>query len=211
MKLIASRFVKSLAATILVACAISYFFARKTRPLPTGTEEGYEFNNPADANADWIGPSIGEQIDLKPLKDNAGMSLSSTIGGRLSMLVLVDPQCGACRVASDQMRIVRDTVVNAGVQYYLVSVTSSDPSDDFFKYTDSLNLDSRSYLLRMNEGSPSQQLYGMVLPSHILIDRTGRIIRKWPGTSTSKSVRLHMANQIASDTLAEVSHLKSWF
>ena len=210
MKLNTSPFVKYLVATIFVACVISYFVARKTRVPPAVTEEGYEFNSPEDTNASWIGPRIGEQIDLKRLKDNAGTSLSGAVNNRMSMLVLVDPQCGACRVASDEMRIVRNTVMNAGIQYYLVSVTSSVPSVDFFKYADSLDLDARAYLWATNESSPSEQLYSMVLPSHILVDPTGHIIRKWPGTSTSQAIRFRMAKQITSDALAEMSSAKRW-
>ena len=204
MKIITSAFAKYLVVIILVACAISYFVARKAR-LPHRVTDGYDFNSPEDANASWIGPPIGEQIDLNQLKDRAGGSLSTTNGDRLSMLVLVDPECGACRVASDEMRIVRDTVVNARIQYCLVSVTSSVPSVDFFKYTDSLDLDAQAYLWATKEGSPSEKLYSMVLPSHLLVDGTGHIIRKWPGTSTSQSIRFRMAKQIATDALAEIS------
>jgi hypothetical protein len=208
MKRFTSPFIKWLVATILVACGMSYYFARKAGPHPTVTEESYIFNDPADANASWIGPPIGEEIDLKRLKDNAGTSLSNSITDRLSMLVLIDPECGACKAASDEMRIVRDAVTNAGVQYYLVSVTSSVPPADFFRYAESLNLDARAYLWAMNEGSPSEQLYSMVLPSHILVDGTGRIVRKWAGTAKSQSVRYRMANQITSETLSEISSLK---
>lgn len=46
----------------------------------------------------------------------------------------------------------------------------------------------------------------MVIPSHILIDPTGIIVRKWPGTDRNKKVRFRMANQIAADTLEELKH-----
>ncbi len=122
------------------------------------------------------------------------------IGDGVSMLVLVDPDCGATSAASDQLRVVHDSMRKVGVHYYLVSVTSSAPPAEFFTYTRSLASDASSYLWAQNEAVPSPKLYSMVLPSHILIDQTGTIIHKWPGTSASEDVRRKMADEISSDT-----------
>jgi hypothetical protein len=45
----------------------------------------------------------------------------------------------------------------------------------------------------------------MVLPSHLLLDANGLIVKKWPGTNYSASVREKMANQIVTETIAEVT------
>jgi hypothetical protein len=149
------------------------------------------------------GPNVGEQIDLQGFRDRNGLILTNVVG-ELLLIVLVDPQCGACVASRNEMRNVRDRVTSLGVRYYPVSLTSSVPAADFFSYTDSLALGARGYLWVSNDRSPSQSLYSMVLPSHILINRNGTIIRKWPGTSTNESIRQRMANQIVSDTRQEL-------
>jgi hypothetical protein len=54
------------------------------------------------------------------------------------------------------------------------------------------------------EAVPPQKLYSMVIPSHVLIDKNGVIVRKWPGTSNSE-VRYWMANEIIAETRSELS------
>ena len=125
------------------------------------------------------------------------------------MLVLVDSQCGASKAASDQLRSVRDSIAAEGVPYYLVSITSSVPPMNFFNFANGLSLDAEAYLWDMKEAKPSNELFSMVLPSHILVDRNGTIIRKWPGTSPNQSIRQKMARQIVSDTSKELANLKA--
>jgi hypothetical protein len=48
----------------------------------------------------------------------------------------------------------------------------------------------------------------MVLPSHLLLDANGLIVRKWPGTDQSAKVREKMANQIVADTVEELKRTR---
>lgn len=53
-----------------------------------------------DPNETWIGPAVGERIDIGRLKDAAGTRLIDAVEG-LSMLVLVDPECAAGKAVSE--------------------------------------------------------------------------------------------------------------
>ncbi|MCU1265235.1 MAG: hypothetical protein JWM21_1553 [Acidobacteria bacterium] len=186
-------------ALLLIVAALSFVLLQKNR---TSADEGYRFDY-VQGEDDWAGPRLGEQIDLRPLKNKDGSPLAGRIGSRLNMLVLIDPQCGACQAAADQLRSVREQITARGVPYYMVSITSTVPRADYFSYASGLNLDAEAYLWTMNEAKPSAELYSMVLPSHILVDAQGRIVRKWPGTSPNDSIRRRMAHQIVADTLTE--------
>ena len=205
MRYATSRFLTYLIGITVLACIASYLVAKRNSVVPAVAENAREFNHPEDVTESWVGPAVGERIDLSHFKDEQGARLSVAIGDGLSMLVLVDPDCGATSAASDQLRMVRDSMRKVGVHYYLVSVTSAAPRVEFFKYTRSLASDATAYLWAQNEALPSEKLYSTVLPSHILIDQSGTIIRKWPGTSASEDIRWKMAGEIASDTRAELA------
>jgi hypothetical protein len=171
----------------------------------TRTNGGFDFAANLSEDGSGNGPEIGERINIALLKDSGGITLENAINSRFTIVTIVDPACGACRVASDQMRDIRDRVVTEGVQYCFVSVTTRQNQGGFAKYIRSLGINAPAYLWAAGE-PPIDALYTMVLPSHILIDRNGVVIRKWVGTDKRKEVRAKMANQIVSDTLAVLSH-----
>jgi hypothetical protein len=219
MKIVGSSFLKLVVVVILAIPPITYVFSKQTsRQDQPATVATREFNHPEDADKPWVGPAIGERIDLVHLRDERGISLSEVISDGLSMLVLVDPGCWAPKAASDQLRIVYDGVSTVGLRYYVISVTSSVPSSDFIAYARSIiSSGSSVFLWEKGVTVTSQKLYSMVLPSHVLIDNHGVIIRKWPGTSVSEEVRYRMANEIIADTITElasrkraIQRLKQW-
>lgn len=169
------------------------------------TTEGYDFNSSLDESGPGAGPKLGEKIDVTGLKTSTGLRFSSIANQQLMMLVTVDPNCGACKAASDEIHDVQRRIKQSGIPYYLVSFTSSNPPTEFFRYTDSFHIDALSFLWDMNEKKPPESLHTMVLPSHILIDSNGLVIRKWVGTDIHKPIRRRMANQIVADMLAELS------
>ncbi|HKR02318.1 MAG TPA: hypothetical protein VJT09_16700 [Pyrinomonadaceae bacterium] len=169
------------------------------------TNGGFDFAANLSEDGSGNGPEIGERINIALLEDSDGTTLANAINSQFTIVTIVDPACGACRVASDQMRDIRDRVVPAGVQYCFVSVTTRQKQQDFAKYIRSLGISAPAYLWATDK-PPVDALYTVVLPSHILIDRNGVVIRKWLGTDKRKEVRARMANQIVSDTLAELSH-----
>lgn len=94
MKYAASQFLTCVIAVTLLAFVAS-FFLTKRNPFVAVTESTREFNHAEDVNESWVGPAIGERIDLSHFKDEHQVRLSSVIGDGLPMLVLVDPDCGA--------------------------------------------------------------------------------------------------------------------
>lgn len=170
------------------------------------TTEGYDFSYSLDETQPGAGPKVGEKVDVSELKTNTGIRFSSIADHKLIMLVTVDPNCGACKTASDEIRDVQRRIKQFGIPYYLVSFTSPNPRSEFFQYTDSLRTNTLAFLWDMSEKKPPESLHTMVLPSHILVDSNGVVIRKWLGTDVHKPVRRRMANQIVADAFTELSH-----
>jgi hypothetical protein len=164
-------------------------------------QQGYDFSI-LDERLPWIGPKVGEKIDLTRLRGRNGEKFVGPIDDQLSMLALVEPNCYMCKMAADEMQDVHDRVANHGVKYYIVSFSTFGPASEFFSFTDSLGMNAPAFLWDMGEGKPPATLLAMVTPSHLLIDRYGVIVRKWPGANSDQATRKKMANQIVSDTLA---------
>jgi hypothetical protein len=198
------------------ACAVAFgvgilgasFLARSDNHDYTNPIEGFDFKSSSDAKSPSRGPENGKRINLTRLRNRNGEALTNLVNTRLIMLVTVDPECGACRVAADEMRDIQRRLKPLGIKYYAISVTapitSSRSPADFFSYTDSLGLNAPGFLWANNEEKPDEALFTMVLPSHLLLDSTGAILHKWPGTDQSPQVRRSMANQIVADTLDEL-------
>jgi hypothetical protein len=202
MNLKITPFLKYVIITVVAASVVSYIFANRKSFLNSTPEAGRVFDY--DPNETWIGPAVGERIDIARLKDAAGTRLSDAVDG-LSMLVLVDAECAAGKAVSEQLTTIQTSVNKIGVEYYFVCVTSLTSATKFSQYTQSLSPQARSYVWADTETSPPQKLYTMVVPSHILIDTNGAIIRKWPGTSRDEDIRRIMSDQITADTLAELT------
>lgn len=131
-------------------------------------------------------------------------TLAGLAGNNLVMVVLVDPECGACKAASDEMRDVRNRIALAGIKYYPASVTARQSPSQFLEYTQSLGIGGPAFLWQEQDEAASASLFGMVLPSHLLLDNSGVIVRKWPGTDQSPQIRRRMANQIVADSIEEL-------
>ena len=182
------------------------FFARKSDPNTVATSgllriEGFDFNALRSKDNDWRGPDLGEQIDLARLRTKENKTLASVIGPRPFMLVSVNPTCAMCKIARDQMIYLRTELSRLDVDYHIVSFTSSaDRQSDFFSYADSLKVGGQSFLWNLEDGLPSESIFIMNNPSHLLLDQNGTVIRVWPGSYADKAVRDRMARQILADT-----------
>ena len=177
---------------------------------PARVREGFDFSFSYDETDPSVGPKVGEKIDLTNLKARDGKRLSSIEGHQMMVLATIDPSCVACKIAAaDQLRDVQSRIAEFDVPFYLVSFTTSKPRDEFFRYTDSLDIAVPAFLWDMSEQKPPDALYTMVLPSHILVDRNGIVILKWAGTDNRKPIRARMANQIVSDTFGLVSRKRN--
>lgn len=182
----------------------SYFMDSRQKPavrIPKSTQrnrEGFDFSIILKLKS-GIGPEVGEKIDLTQLKGRDGVSLAKAIGESPAIIVAVDDQCGMCQIAANEIRYIYDRLADSGIRYYIVSFTSHEPSS-FFGFIDSLGIDISAFMWAKEISPPPEPLFTMVVPSHLMIDRTGIVIRKWPGASEDKSIRERMANQIINDT-----------
>lgn len=152
-----------LAASVLV---------KSGKPVPNDASQGFDFSSSTALSNPSAGPPNGTQLNLARLKTRDGEVLANVISKPLTMLVTVDPDCGACKVASDEMRDVQSRVEPLGMSV-TATVTSPQASADFFSYTDSFGFNSPGFLWAKDEEKPPEALFTMVVPSHILIDRNG--------------------------------------
>lgn len=157
-----------------------------TRPFLT---EGFDFNVLRTSENEWRGPDIGEKIDLTRLKTKEGKTLASMVGKRPVVLVSVNPECAMCRIAIDEMVHLHKKLSSMDINYYMVFFAAQTPQSDFFKYSDSLNVEGPSFLWNAEAGSPPESVFTMTTPSHLLLNSNGTVIRVWPGSyKTSQSV-----------------------
>ena len=160
--------------------------------------EGFDFNRIRSEENEWRGPIFGERIDLAQLRGADNVTRPDIRNTQLLMIVVVSPECGLCKVATDETRYVRDQIKPLGIPYYVVSFVPSDNPTGFFEYCDSLRLGVPEFLWTKEQ--PLTSLSTMVIPSHLLLDRNGVIVRTWPGSNDDKTFRVRMGNQIVADT-----------
>jgi len=171
--------------------------------------EGFDFKRLRAADNEWRGPEIGEKIDLSRFRAKDGEPLNSTTGKRPIMIVAVNPDCGMCTVASDEMSHLREKLSTMDIKYFIVSVTPQTTQVDFFKYSDSLNAGAPGYLWNAGAGAPPESLSMMTTPAHLLLNEDGTVIRVWPGSHQDRTVRQRMARQIIADTLVATDTLNA--
>ena len=167
--------------------------------------EGFNYrlllNDSGNDKPTWRGPRVGERIDLTLFTDQNGNTLKDALNNGPAMLAVVNPNCGMCKVADDQMRNIRDRLSTVGIKYYLLSPSPEVGSDRVFAFADSLNTDVPVFVWTRRDTKPAPSLVAMVTPSHLLLDPNGVVIARWPGSDEHKDVRDRMANQIVSDSL----------
>lgn len=199
--------VLSLICAILVISAMllpKAFVSPKQKQQQTSTKlspyfrNGFDFSLLRREENTWRGPDFGEKIDLTQLKGASGTTHLDAGNAQLLMVVAVSPECGMCGVAADEMRYVRDQIAARGIPYYVVSFIPLDNPAGFFKYCDSLGLGVPEFLWTKEQ--PLASLSNMAVPSHLLLDKDGVIIRTWPGSNDDKAFRIRMGNQIVADT-----------
>lgn len=149
------------------------------------------------------GPNVGEVISLEGLMDRTGKSFSKSEHKELILIAVVDPECGASKVAKDQIGWIQEALSKVDVEYILVSFTSKATLEEFSLFADSFNLSTNSLVWKNNSSPKPESLLTMVVPSHFLIDYNGKILKKFPGTNKNTSVRKKMAKQIVKEVIIE--------
>lgn len=166
---------------------------------------GYDYDSFITKGYDWAGPKSGEVINLDYLTDENNRILSEVSNQRLILLSAVDPECGACITAKDQMRFLQENLEGIGVDYFIISFSQKLSPIELSRYAKSMGLTVNTYSWAENHKNIIPTINKMVLPSHILIDMKGKVIKTFPGTDKEKSVRNRMVYQIIKEITAEKS------
>ncbi|HEU4510487.1 MAG TPA: hypothetical protein VFR78_19790 [Pyrinomonadaceae bacterium] len=188
-------FTLCLVGTVLVKTFIRNGFF----PVRGGFDFASRMNGPGS------GPALGAKVDLSMYKAPDGSSLADAITDQPAMLFVVDPGCRACTLASDQLRLIQEQVSEAGMNTFLVMFSTVETSARAFSYADSLGLASKTFVCTTDEAVKTDSVFRMVVPSHILVEKDGTVINKWPGTSPDPVARKRIVNQVVSDAVSALS------
>ena len=130
---------------------------------------------------DPAAPATGETIDLKSFQARSGRTLFEAMKEHsVAILVLVDPNCGACTEVKDSLRALRERVEKTRIAYYVVMIPDGSDPQKYFSFADSLKLDVESFVWNNADAKPGS-LATMTKPSHIQITNEGLIVEKWSG------------------------------
>jgi hypothetical protein len=156
------------------------------------------------------GPAIGDRIDTQLFRSLAGKTLTDEIKAHpLTMAVVVDPNCGACEAAKDQILSVRDAIQQSAIHYCVIMLPNEVPTDKYLEFANSLAIKDQAFFSSAKEKS-NYALATMVIPSHLLIDASGRVVQKWEGTNRNSDIREAMAKQIVSDARKQLSEVRDY-
>ncbi|HET6978422.1 MAG TPA: hypothetical protein VFI24_18980 [Pyrinomonadaceae bacterium] len=134
------------------------------------------------------GPAVGETVDLLSFRSRSGKTLAEVLKHQsLTMLVLVDPNCGTCTTTRDSMDALRERVQKDRIEYYVVMIPTSGETQKYFDFADSLKLGTESFVWSNADVKPPSLLLTMTKPSHLQVTSEGLIVQKWFGTPPKDS------------------------
>jgi hypothetical protein len=200
---------RSIAIQCLVVFGLSVIvtsLAVRPKSKVSFPNEGYDFNS--RRAKEFSGPTIGETLNVSAMHTEDGRSLPEVAAeSSFFMIAVVDPNCDACKAAQGQMNGVREGLKNR-IPYFFVMLSDDDSKAKYFAYVKSLGQESRGFIWRTDGiPPPPSSLVEMVVPTHLLLNRDGMVLDKWPGTHQDPAIRQRMVNQILSDSLRDISRL----
>ena len=183
------------------------------------TSEGYDFEAHRKLFLDGDEITVGETLKISEFVDGAGTPLVSAMNRKPAMLVLLKFDCAYVRIAGDQMHDVRKRLQQIDVKYIVLAMPAFDPTvwkqgqnsdsgreehalaeEEFFRRLKVFRLEPG--FIWSSHAEETFRLRRLERPSHLLVDRSGRILEIWNGTSLDPVVRERMANQIVADAVA---------
>ena len=127
------------------------------------------------------GPAVGETIDLKSFQTRGGHTLFEAMKEHsIAMLVVVDPNCGACTEVQTSLRALRERVGKTRIAYFVVMIPDGTDAQKYFSFADSLKLDVNSFVWSNPDARPGT-LASITKPAHLQITNEGLIVEKWSG------------------------------
>ena len=112
-----------------------------------------------------------------------------------------------CLVSTDLFERVRSEAKSNQIYFFIVSIAPEDRKEQFFDYAETLPKSDGIYWRQTETDELSDSLQKMVVPSHLLINEQGIILRHFPGSSSEKTIRDRMASQIITEMLEEKNNL----
>jgi len=144
--------------------------------------------NAQDLAVQTGGPAVGETVDLLSFRSRSGQTLAEVLKHQsLTMLVLVDPNCGTCTATKDNLEALRERVQKDRIAYYVVMIPNGADPQKYFDFADSLKLGTESFVWSNEDAKPPASLLTMTKPSHLQVTEEGLIVQKWLGTPAKDS------------------------
>ncbi|HLM61519.1 MAG TPA: hypothetical protein VK308_12005 [Pyrinomonadaceae bacterium] len=156
---------------------------------------------------DWTGPEIGEKIDLTKFQDSEGKTFGENLKNNRVLIIRIHPDCGMCRLSTDQMQKVINQAETNSFDVGIVSLNSNVPISRVKEFTEFANLNAKYYSWAGDEVETSPSLMKMVNPSFILVDNQGTILKKFPGSNVDARIRRAMTNEVISGLKEEKEKL----
>lgn len=149
-------------------------------------------------DSNWLGPKIGEKLDLSKLKDKNGNYLENNRNNNLLMLLVVAPDCIVCNTTTSQMREIENQTKQISVDFAVVSFNPSTQISDLMKFNETAHLASTFY--SFDGKDPDLKLQ---FPAYILVNTDNTILRVFAGSNPDEQTQNEMSKQIIKDTLEE--------
>ncbi len=123
------------------------------------------------------------------------------------LLLLVDPACPMCRTSNDLFERVRAGAKANGIKVFAVSFGGKSSKEDFFSYARDFSDSEHVFYWDGDKKLISPALQQMVIPSFLLLNDRGVVLRRFPGGSKEPAIKSKMAEQILTETFQEKARL----
>ena len=188
--------------SISVACAanllIGYY---KSPPIRPGA--GIYDSKLEDPKSSWVGPRIGEVIDLQRLQNASGKLPVDQFGSGMFLFLVINPSCTACQASTDQMQDVEKFAHKNAITFYIASFRTDVSFGELLVFRDSALISSDVLRFNGSESDISSNSKGLQYPCYFLTDIDGKILRIFVGSYSEKAIRDKLTRQLEKDTLFE--------
>jgi thioredoxin-related protein len=150
----------------------------------------------------WIGPEIGEKIDLNELKDKNESSLSEKRKNKKAFIVYIHPDCGMCKLARKEIADIISKVKENSFDVAIVSFNTLINPEKLETYNELIGSQVNVYSWK-NYDTQIPKLVEMGTPSFIIVDSQGIILQKFPGLHSDAHIRRAMVKEIMNSIIAE--------
>lgn len=193
---------KIIKQTLFLLCclAIVLLVASLTKNAKTYLSFDYDSVR-KDGTVTWGGPKEGETVNLTMLRNERAESIPAD--KPLILLLLVDPRCQMCRESADLFEQVQLDATSHGIEFLVASFGGPSSREEFFGYARTLCDSSHAFYWDGEKGLVSPAVQQMAVPSFLLLNQRGLVLRRFPGGSKDSVIRSRMAAQIIAETLHE--------